>query len=615
MREAEIPVKFEPQGKVVYALHGTRLLEAASGAGITLNSPCGNKGTCGKCRVKIIQGLAAPTETELKSISDDELNNGVRLACQTTIVGPMTIEIPETSLLASTFQILASDDDSLADVSDVAVRKQYVELPVPNRHDEAPDMLRLQRAIGTCSIGLPLLREIPSRLRSWDFKGTAVLGDHRLLDFERGNTESECYAVAFDVGTTTLVGVLLDLSTGRECASISRMNPQTSFGDDVLSRILFARESPNGLTRMQVAIVGEINEMIMDLAEQANIPVERIYEATFSGNTTMQHLLEGVDPTALGEVPFSPATGHSLLVYSHEIGLHIHPRGRAYIFPIIGGFVGGDTVAGIIATGAGTEKKPTLLVDIGTNGEIFASYNGRMLATSTAAGPAFEGARIQHGMRATAGAIEKFIYDGQVRINVIGNAAPVGLCGSALVDVVAELLRHGVIIREGLMLPPAMLPPEVPQPLRERVIDHQDGPAFILATEEESGINGPVLLTQKDVRELQLATAALRAGCSILLKRLGIQATDVEQVLIAGGFGNFIRRSNAQRIGLLPSDIERQRIAFVGNTSLAGARLAAASQKIRKEAEDLARHVTHVDLSMDPDFHVEYVEAMLFPES
>lgn len=617
MRESEIAVKFEPQGKTVFVLHGTRLIEAAVGAGVTLNAPCGNRGTCGKCRVRIVEGADEPTEVEVRSVLDSDLAKGVRLACQTRVLGPMTVEVPETSLLASTFQILASDDDSVADVADVAdvaVRKHYVELPIPSRHDEAPDMMRLQRSVGACSIGLPLLREMPARLRAWDFKGTAVLGDHRLIDFERGNTESECYAVAFDVGTTTIVGVLLDLATGRERASISRMNPQTSFGDDVLSRILFARESPNGLTRLQVAVVGEINEMIMDLAEQADIPVERIYEATFAGNTTMQHLLEGVDPTALGEVPFSPATGHSLLVYSHELGLHIHPRGRAYLFPIIGGFVGGDTVAGILATGAVEKTGPTMLVDIGTNGEIVASHGGRMLATSTAAGPAFEGARIMHGMRATSGAIEKFIFDGDVRINVIGNVAPVGLCGSALVDVVAELLRHGVIIREGLLLPPAMLAPDVPESLRRRVIDHQEGPAFVLATAEESGIDGPVLLTQKDVRELQLATAAIRAGCSILLKRLGVKATDVEQVLIAGGFGNFIRRSNAQRIGLLPTELERERIAFVGNTSLAGARLAAASQRVRLHVEELARHVTHVDLSMDPDFHVEYVEAMIFPE-
>lgn len=614
MREAEIPVKFEPQGKTVFVLKGTKLVEAAVGAGIAMNSPCGGRGTCGKCRVRVIEGADAPTDAEHNLLTAADLDSGERLACQTTVTSPMTVEVPDTSQLASTFQILGGAAGAWADVSDVAVRKRYVELPHPSRDDEASDMFRLQRVIGPCTVGLPLLREIPGRLRAWGFKGTAVVGDNRLIDFECGHTEDACYAVAFDIGTTTLVGVLIDLVTGREHAAVSRINPQTSFGDDVLSRILFARDGGDGLAQLHVAIVGEVNEMIMDLAEQASVHVDQIYEATFAGNTTMQHLLEGVNPSALGEVPFAPATGHSLLVYSHELGLHIHPRGRAYIFPLIGGFVGGDTVSGVIATGAADKPGPTVLVDIGTNGEIVVCHGGRMLATSTAAGPAFEGARITHGMRATTGAIEKFMFDGNVRINVIGNVPPVGLCGSALVDVVAELLRHGVIIREGLLLPPEMLADDAPDALRERIIALQDGPAFVLASDEESGTDGPILLTQKDVRELQLATAAIRAGFAILLKRVGLNVDDIEQVLIAGGFGNFIRRSNAQRIGLLPSTLERRRISFVGNTSLAGARLAAASKKVRQRAEELARQITHVDLSMDPDFHAEYVNAMFFPE-
>lgn len=615
MRESEIPVKFEPHGKVVFALKGTKIIEAAARAGITLNTPCGGRGTCGKCRVRVIDNPCPPTEAETRALTESELAGGIRLACQSCICGASVIEIPETSVLASTFQILGGREAGPMDTSGAAVRKRYVELAAPTREDEAPDLDRLQRVIGVCTADLPLLRELPGRLRAWGFKGTAVLADHRLIDFEQGNTVASCYAAAFDIGTTTLVGVLLDLSTGHEAATASRMNPQTSFGDDVVSRILHVRQNgADGLGELSKCVLDAVNEMIVELAEQAGIQASSIYECTFAGNTTMQHLLEGIDPSALGEVPFTPATGHGLLLKASDLGVRIHPEGRAYVFPVIGGFVGGDTVAGIVATSLADTPRPTVLVDIGTNGEIVVCHGGRTLATSTAAGPAFEGARITYGMRATAGAIEKVMIDDDLRINVIGDVPPVGLCGSALVDIVAELLRCGILIREGLILSPEQLPPTLPEALRARVAVTDEGPAFVLATQEESGIDGPVLLTQRDVRELQLATAAIRAGFVILLRRVGLELENVDRVLLAGGFGNFIRRSNAQRIGLLPEALERHKIQFVGNTSLAGARLAAASQQIRERAGDLARRTQHVDLSMDPAFQMEYVEAMFFPE-
>lgn len=616
MRETEIPVKFEPHGKTVYVLKETKILETAARAGITLNSPCGGKGTCGKCRVRVLSNACEPNDAERRVLSAERVGEGVRLACQSAVCGPTVIEIPETSLLSSSFQILGGTTAGAVDVSDVAIRKQYVELPPPTREDEAPDVDRLQRVVGPCGMDLDLLREVPARLRAWGFRGTAVLADHRLIDFEETNTESECCAVAFDIGTTTLVGVLLDLVSGQERATVSRMNPQTSQGDDVISRILVARqEGATGLRRLHAAVINEVNDMIGDLCAQAGVPPARVYEAVFAGNTTMQHLLEGVDPSALGEVPFAPATGHSLLVRASELGLAIHPRGRAYVFPVIGGFVGGDTVAGILATNLPEAAGSTVLIDIGTNGEIVVFHDGELLATSTAAGPAFEGARITHGMRATTGAIEKVIFEDDVRVNVIGNVAAVGLCGSALVDAVAELLRAGIIVREGLMLTPDQLPDELSSAIRDRVIITADGPAFALATADESGTGVPVLITQKDVRELQLATAAIRAGFNILLRRLGLDISRIDRVMIAGGFGNFIRRNNAQRLGLLPASIDRSRILFVGNTSLAGARLAAMSQRVRERAEQFARKTKHVDLSMDPAFQMEYVEGMFFPDT
>jgi len=616
MRESEIAVKFQPHGKTVHVMPGTPLHEAAVLAGITLNTPCGGRGTCGKCRVRVVDHPGEPTQAERARLSGVELANGMRLACQSSVHGPMTVEVPETSVLASAFQILGgAQDGAAADVTQVVVRKRYVELPPPAREDEMPDIERLERALG-CAVhaDLPLLRELPVKLRRAGYKGTAVLAEGRLLDFEPGDTRAECHAVAVDVGTTTIAAVLLDLNTGRELAATARMNPQTAFGDDVISRILHARQHPEGLGELQRAVIGEINAMLTELCAQAGTRPACIYEMVLSGNTTMQQLLAGIDSAALGEVPFSPAMGRGVSSPGVELGLAMNPRGRAYLFPVIGGFVGGDTVSGLVATGFAEAPHPVAFVDIGTNGEIAVGMDGRMVAASTAAGPAFEGARITHGMRATSGAIEKVVFDGDVRISVIGNVAPVGLCGSALVDAAAELLRCGALMPEGLLLAPEWLPEDLPAAIRERVIVTEEGGAFVLASAAESATGAPILLTQRDIRELQLATAAIRAGFSILVRRAGLELAQVERVLLAGGFGNFIRRRNAQQIGLLPMAVEQHRIDFVGNTSLAGARIAAASLEVRRRAEVIARGVKHIDLSIDPEFQMEYVEAMTFPE-
>ena len=311
--------------------------------------------------------------------------------------------------------------------------------------------------------------------------------------------------------------------------------------------------------------------MIGQLCQQAGIPRERIYEVAFAGNTTMQQLLCGVDTSALGEVPFAPATGRALTFPAVELGLHIHPRGSGYVMPVIGGFVGGDTVAGVLATGMAEADGPTLFVDIGTNGEIVLQAGGKLRAASTAAGPAFEGARISCGMRGCTGAIEKVVVDGRLRTNVIGNVPPVGLCGSGLIDVAAELLRHGLLTPQGRLQTPDQLPSDVLPDLAQRLVLHEGKVAFLLASAAETGGDRPIVLTQRDLRELQLATGAIRAGIAILLRQAGLGPKDLRRVLIGGGFGNFIRRSNAQRIGLLPCEIEHRRIRYMGNTSLAGA--------------------------------------------
>jgi uncharacterized 2Fe-2S/4Fe-4S cluster protein (DUF4445 family) len=614
MQEARIPVTFRPGDKTVHVLPGTRLAEAAAEAGLVLEVPCGGEGKCGKCRVVVFEGAGEPTAVEAGVFSAEELRAGCRLACRTIIDRPMAADVPQPSLVGAQHRILVESSSAAAAGGNPVVAKRYVELPAPARGDDQPDLVRLEKALGPLDADLDLLGELPRRLRETDFRGTAVTCGGRLLDFEPGNTEWEAYGVAADVGTTTLVAALVDLATGRQTAVVARLNPQTRFGDDVLARILHVRQRPEGLAELQHAVVAAVDEMIGELCREVDTARSRVYTVTLSGNTTMQQLFCGIDPRWLGEVPFVPAVGRALVLPARQLGLQVHPRAAAYVLPVIGGFVGGDTVAGILATGLAECEKPALFIDIGTNGEIALAAGGKLTAASTAAGPAFEGARISQGMRAATGAIEKVLFDGRLRLEVIGNVPPVGLCGSALIDAAAELLRHGILTSPGRLQTPEQLPRGVPPDLLRRIVHSGKHAAFVLADEEEAHGGRAVVLTQQDIRELQLAAGAIRAGIEILLRRSGLQPGDLDQILIGGGFGNFIRRRNAQRIGLLPAGIEHCRIRFQGNTSLAGARLVALSWTARQHAERLASRTEHVDLSLDPGFHAAFADAMVFPE-
>jgi uncharacterized 2Fe-2S/4Fe-4S cluster protein (DUF4445 family) len=548
----EVLVRFQPSGRQAYVLSGTRLVEAAAEAGVVLEIPCGGEGLCGRCRGLVLSGAADPTAVERDWLSDGELRAGWRLACQSTVAGPATIELPDAN---KNLQI-----------------------------SKAPNHQISETAAGPHPNPLPA-------------------------------GEGTDYVAAVDIGTTTLVATLLDVRSGCEQAVEARLNPQTRFGDDVLSRILYSRNGSEQLRQLHETVVRAIDEMIGDLCAQVGVLRERIGAIALAGNTAMQQMLRGVDSSALGEYPFRPATFESVEFAAESIGLHIHPQGRCYVMPVIGGFVGGDTTAGMLATGIADSQGPTLLIDIGTNGEIVLFSDGKLRAASAAAGPAFEGARISRGMRGCTGAIEKVIVeDGRLRVNVIGNVSPQGLCGSGLIDAAAELLRHGLLLPQGRLLSPDQLPADVPSDLAARITSCVGRPAFLLATAEETGAE-PIALLQRDLRELQLAAGAIRAGIVILLRQAGLKPTDLHHVLIGGGFGNFIRRSNAQRIGLLPHEIEHQRIRYMGNTSLAGASMAALSTEAKRRAESLAARTEHVDLSKDPKFHDVFAESMLFPET
>lgn len=616
MKRQEYKVIFEPTGRQVYVLPDSILLEAAAQAGLILQTPCGGTGKCGKCRVRVIAGNCEPSANCLVVFGRERVEDGHRLACQAKAGGDLTIEIPVDSLFESQTQILVQGTAEQFHVQP-AVSKHYLELGPPDSNDARSDIERVRSALKPAefnNISIATVRMLPPALRQHQFKGTVVLTDHELIDFEPGDTREKCFGIALDLGTTTVVGSLVNLRNGTDIAVDARLNPQTSYGDDVISRIRKCREDKNGLGQLQRVIIGAINDIIDKLVLDGKIIHNDIYEVVIAGNTTMQQIACGIDPAALGEMPFVPAFTNALELHASDMGFDIHHNGHVYVFPQIGGFVGGDTVAGLVASKLPQTQGVTLFVDIGTNGEIVLKHKERIMAASVAAGPAFEGARISCGMRATNGAIEKVIInDSDLVFNVIGNTRPAGLCGSGLIDLAAELLRIGIIDQTGRILTSSELPAGLSNSLRKRFIEQKGTACVVLAQKSETISGQPLVITQKDIRELQLATAAIKTGINILLRMGKLAPSDIDTILLAGAFGNFIRRNHARRIGLLPA-IPSEKIRFIGNASLMGAKRAVLSVTEKEQAARIAQNVEHIDLSLSPDFQAEFGSAMIFPE-
>ena len=609
--DREIRLVFQPGNHVVWELPGTDLTEAAGRAGLILRSPCGGNGTCGKCAVRFAEGAPSPCQADAAALSEDDIEAGWRLACQAVVEAPAVIETPADSLLSDHQQILTDDTWERGELNPV-IRKLYFELDPPSREHPEADFTRLRNAVGPVQVSLTQLRHLPAFLRRNHWRGTAVLAGKWLIRLEEGDTSREFYGVAFDIGTTTVVGTLMDLRRNLELAAVSEMNPQVAYGNDVLTRIMRVRESPEALGEMQRALVETLNDILGELADREHVGNHRIYDITVAGNSTMQQILCGLDCAPLGEVPFTQVFDQSWRFNAADIGLKANPQALLYVFPQIGGFVGGDTVAGLLATLHGREDSTFLLVDIGTNGELVLSHGDHLYAASTAAGPALEGARILAGMRARNGAIEKVVINHEVQVNVIGNAAPVGICGTALIDAVAELLRIGVIDTVGRLLPDEDLPDGLSADVRARLQGDGKERRFILVEADDSGTRHDICLWQSDIQELQLAAGAIRAGIRVLLRKLDLTPSDLDEVLLAGAFGNYIRRANARRIGLLPQ-IPCRRIHFVGNAASLGAKLALLSMNQQRRADAIRRDCDHIDLSLDPDFQTEFADAMLFP--
>lgn len=593
---------------------GTTIFEAAVSAGVHLEGSCGGKGLCGKCRVKLYGGGDAyPSQAERNHLAEKELSAGMALACQRKLTSDATIEIQAPVIRKHGKGDGAYDYKPLR--VDSPLKKKYLVISPPCLSDQVSDLERVAREIsddGELEADMDMLSELPMLLRQSDYKITAVLCGRRLMAVEPGDTKDKKYGIAFDVGTTTVVGFLVDLNSGKVLAAGDATNYQQVFGADVISRINYTIENQKGKTLLQKRVMEALEDIVSGLLKKSGVLRDKVYESLFVGNTTMSHLLLGFDTIFIARSPFVPVFRQPLEIQNKDFGLNIHPNGIIRVLPNIAGFVGSDSVAVLLATRIDKQSGVTLIIDIGTNGEIMLAGGGRILACSTAAGPAFEGACIKCGMRAMEGAIESVLIDEDIRFDVIGGGPASGICGSGLLDAVSELLRLNILNREGRISNRDPLEGLVNQKIINRIQEGEHGRAFILTDENIIETKRPVHITQKDIRELQLAKGAICAGIKVLLGQMEITPDEIDQVFLAGAFGNHIKTKSLLNIGLLP-DIPPDRIYLIGNAAGKGARMALASKVEARRATELAQRVEHIELSDRKDFQEEFLNALYFP--
>jgi uncharacterized 2Fe-2S/4Fe-4S cluster protein (DUF4445 family) len=611
--EKIITVTFEPEGRRVRVPPETRIFQAASEAGIGIRTECGGEGICGKCRV-IVKNKSAVnevTDAETTHLSPKEIDSGYRLACRTILKQNVTVMVPEESRIgARKIQISGLERPVPLNPS---VKKFHVVLPKPTLSDVRPDFKRLldhledAHGLKKLEIDYELLRKLPDILRdaNWDFT-LAIWDDRLIIAVEAGDTSDKLLGLAIDIGTSKIVGYVVDLMTSRTVGIGSIENPQIMHGEDVISRITFAMAGSEQLRVLQRLAVEGVNDVLHEACTQANVDPDDIYEATVAGNTAMHHFLLAIQPKYLALSPYTPAVKRSINVKTQELGIKIHRNGVVYVLPTIAGFVGADAVGDVLSSGIHESQELSLLLDIGTNTEVFVGNAEDILSCSCASGPAFEGAHIKNGMKAVTGAIEKVRISPdtyEVEYETIGDVKPVGLCGSAMVDVVAEMLKREIINHHGRFSPNIKTP---------RLKTVNTVPEFVLAWENETATRKEITVTQKDINEIQLAKAAMFTGCSILMKRKSVKREDLDRVFIAGAFGSYINPENAKSIGLVP-DVPTEKIKFVGNTAVTGAKMALISREARETAEALSKRIRYLELAIDPDFSQEFTYALVIP--
>ncbi|HEX7994103.1 MAG TPA: ASKHA domain-containing protein [Streptosporangiaceae bacterium] len=628
-----VDLVFVSNGSKVRVPAGVTIFDAASWNGIAIDSTCGGHGTCKKCKIRIADGAVPVSSLDTRAFSPDELRDGWRLACRAEAMTDLQIEVPPLTTRPKAATVGVGRQVILRP----AVQKRYLELDEPSLSDQRSDIERVLDGVDDLELraDLPVLRSLGRVLRAADYKVTAVVVDEALIDVQPGDTTGSRYGIAFDLGTTTVVATLLDLSTGTPMAVGSMLSKQQPFGADVISRISAVMLEPDNLERLTELAHASLSELIKEVCDQAGVDPLDVYEVALAGNATMTHLALGIDPEPLGVAPFILSARLLPEILASDLGMPVHPRARAVVFPAFGAYVGGDITAGLLASGMNRDARIRLFIDIGTNCEIVLGSREWLLATAAPAGPAFEGAAIRCGMRAAEGAIEGVQLDGSaagaaamnggarpaerggvsggVALQIIGDCEPAGLCGSGLVDAVASLIGTGLLDHSGRFVKDEVAAQIAPG-LAGRLVKLGDERVFVLHWRGEPGdVANSIFLTQRDVRELQFAKAAIASGWSVLLEEAGLTAADVQQVLLAGSFGSYLSPASAIKLGLVPK-LGVLRVVSAGNVAGEGAKMALLSVRERAAALALLEEVRYVELSDRADFNDRFVEQLQFPQ-
>jgi uncharacterized 2Fe-2S/4Fe-4S cluster protein (DUF4445 family) len=592
---------------------GTTLIKAIRDGGIDFDFPCGGVGKCGKCKVRILEGEIKPNSDEIKFLNEDEINQGIHLACFTEIWGDMVVDTLGTS--SKSHNILLTSEEKEVSI-DPHISKTYVQVKKPSLGEWESDWQRLTNSLfneytSTENTKIEILQKLPNILRKNDNCITAITYDKSILGIEANDTTNRLTGMAFDIGTTTIVGYLIDMHTGKELQVVSTLNSQTKYGADVITRSNYAGKEENGLRNLHVEVIDDIDELIHEACDKAGIKREDIYSISIVGNTCMHHLFLGISPSYVAKAPYIPAISEPVVLDAKDLAIEINDAGKVFVLPNIAGFVGADTVSAILATEMDKSNHIKLMIDIGTNGEIALGCGERLLACSAAAGPAFEGAEISSGMRGAEGAIDHVVFGEKLEISVVGNGKPKGICGSGLLDAVAGLIEIGILDKRGKFLSIEKITNPKAEVFKNNIVDYDGAKAFLLADENNTSHKKPIMITQKDIRQLQMAKGAMSAAIKILMDKYGINVDEIEEVLLAGAFGNYMNPHSACVIGLIPKELEGK-IKMVGNAAGSGSKLSLLSKNEYKRAERIGGFVEFVELATYPNFSSIFSKSMYF---
>jgi len=624
-------ITFLPHNISIDVPEGETILRAALEAGVHINASCGGEGVCGKCRVIIEDGTVAGGTSE--RLSQEDMQKGYRIACQSVVKSDLSVRIPvESSVDAGVLNMRKTPRQTAkikqADLNDLKeqglfvppVEKKYIELPEPSSDDRLPDVtrlvsfLKLNQDEHRLAVSLPVIRKIPDILREGGFKVTATLErpvqkgrKTHIINVQPNNASKTNYAIAIDIGTTTVYGQLIDLISGEVLSETGDFNAQISYGEDVISRIVYAEKS-DGLEKLHTVVVKTINGIIHKLVKRCGCAVENISSMTLAGNTTMTQLFLKINPRYIRRSPYVPAATLYPPIKAVNLGIELNEHASSLVYPAVSSYVGGDIVAGVMGSGMYLTDKLTLFLDIGTNAEIVIGNTEWFACAACSAGPAFEGGGIEFGMRATKGAIEDFSIDPDTLepMNIcIGNVRPKGICGSGLIIMVATLFEYGIINNLG----------KFDRDLKTPRIRGKEGVyEYVLAWKDDTQIDRDIVLTEIDIENLIRAKGAIYSGCVTLLEEVGMSIQDLEQIILAGGFGSYVDLEKAMIIGLLP-EVDPAKITFIGNGSLMGAKMSALSNHIRKDVVEVTKKMTNFELSETSSYMDNYVAALFLPHT